>query len=292
MRQTSMSRQNISRRRGQHRTLLLAAIVSPVGWNLVEASASADGAQPAVFECRGTETGKIEGYVAEQQLLLDCEGEQCKTYFGNERFRSHRDKDGVVGSSAPHYFKFSPKDGKVQGVSSDPYNYFIGTCKRAKSVEDTLSKIGKGGAPSDARLDFSELSKQPAIQGEMSLHCRWMKTATLDAQGGASPTGEVQDGGGSPLNFLVLGGKLTIPTTDGNAQLHLVGANRANGAMFFVESTPSGNVVLWSFYAVSDESRLFFKQNNYTGGTPGRVTAWNHMGLCKASGGNGRPISK
>lgn len=85
----------------------------------------------ALYNCAGKETGKIKGYVASPQLLLDCSGESCKAKFGLHSFTAKRAKDGTYYSFAPDYFEFDPVTGAAQGVSGEPFYYFTGTCKKS-----------------------------------------------------------------------------------------------------------------------------------------------------------------
>ena len=93
-----------------------------------------------LFDCEGTETGKVEGYSARIQLLLECWGDVCNVKLGFEEFTAQVAEDGrlvTVGrvelangqiASGPHYFEFDRTAGRVQGVSGAPYYYFVGAC--------------------------------------------------------------------------------------------------------------------------------------------------------------------
>jgi hypothetical protein len=84
----------------------------------------------SLFDCEGRETGKVKGWLAKRQLLLDCGVKQCKVKFGTEEFVATRQDDGRYADLGTHYFEFSPLTGEVQGVSDSPYYYFIGKCTK------------------------------------------------------------------------------------------------------------------------------------------------------------------
>jgi hypothetical protein len=129
----------------------------------------------------------------------------------------------------------------------------------------------------------------------MTVSCQWGRSAVLDAKEG-SIKGEVlaNSEGGPPFQLTVIDRRLVLVAKDGGEKLSLVGRNVANGAMFFVETTPVGNVVLWSFYYLAGGKLLFMKQNNYTmaGAASDQVSAWNHAGYCTATGGNGKALTR
>ena len=82
-----------------------------------------------LFNCEGKETGKIKGFIAKEQLLLDCTGDTCTTKLGNNKFEAKKTEDGKYYSFAPSYFEFDPISGEAQGVAGEPYYYFTGICK-------------------------------------------------------------------------------------------------------------------------------------------------------------------
>jgi hypothetical protein len=81
----------------------------------------------SLFDCEGKETGKVEGFVAKEQLLMACAGKECQAQFGIEKFEAVRDEDGRY-SGLSHYFDFDPGLGTVQGIVGAPYHYFTGKC--------------------------------------------------------------------------------------------------------------------------------------------------------------------
>ena len=87
-----------------------------------------------LYDWTGKETGKIEGFVANQQLLIECYefSDECTVKFGGNKFKASLNKHGVFNDTMtkPDYFKFNTKTGEVQGVTGEPYYYFIGTCKK------------------------------------------------------------------------------------------------------------------------------------------------------------------
>ena len=112
-----------------------------------------------LFECEGNETGKVKGYVAKEQLLIECFNDsyncdkdryekncRCSIKFGLHKFEGVKNEDGSFSSSytmtglpgernlrledTPSYFKFDPQTGYVQGVTLPPWYYFIGKCKK------------------------------------------------------------------------------------------------------------------------------------------------------------------
>lgn len=84
-----------------------------------------------LFNCTGKETGKVKGFVAKEQLLLNCVGDSCTATFGYHKFEAKLAKDGTFYAFAPSYFQFDPNSSEAQGVSGEPYYYFTGTCKKA-----------------------------------------------------------------------------------------------------------------------------------------------------------------
>lgn len=85
----------------------------------------------SLFDCEGKETGKVEGWVATEQLLMTCFDKNCQVQFGVEKFTAVRNEDGRY-SGLTHYFEFDPGLGVVQGIAGSPYYYFTGNCVERK----------------------------------------------------------------------------------------------------------------------------------------------------------------
>jgi len=85
-----------------------------------------------LYDCFGKETGKIEGFISERQLLLECFdfSNKCSAKFFINSFDVTLDEQGMYTALGPNYFEFDPKTGKVQGVSQEHFHYFVGTCKK------------------------------------------------------------------------------------------------------------------------------------------------------------------
>lgn len=139
----------------------------------------------------------------------------------------------------------------------------------------------------------SARSETPApIQDRMTLTCTWAKSSFMEAGPEGIKT-ETDEGGGA-LTFSVIDGQLTVTGKAGGEKLRLFGSAPAANAMFFTEVTPIGNVVLWSFYRLTDRRVLFIKQNNYAPklDPDAGVHIYSHAGHCDVTGGNGRAITR
>lgn len=178
---------------------------------------------------------------------------------------------------------------------------FGGGHPRTKGTSPPVSAADQSASPGRAHaaelLDAGAASggvSAGAIQDQMTLRCRFGASAVLKAhknEVAGKVTREPQESS-QTLEFVVVDGRLVIVGPDGGEKLALVGRNVEKGAMFFLETTPVGNVVLWSFYPLSEGRVLWSKQNNYGLGRTAEdgVSAWNHVGYCDATGGNGRAI--
>jgi len=87
-----------------------------------------------LYDCTGKETGKDQGFVSKRQLLIECYGykRECSVKFDINEFKALQDKNGIFFDTITDadYFRFNEKTGEVQGVTHEPYHYFIGTCKK------------------------------------------------------------------------------------------------------------------------------------------------------------------
>ena len=94
----------------------------------------ADAGNISLYECEGTETGKIESFTAKRQLIIECynHSNNCSAKFFLNTFKVTLGKNGKYTDTAegPDYFKFDPKTGKTQGVTQDQFHYFTGTCTK------------------------------------------------------------------------------------------------------------------------------------------------------------------
>ena len=124
---------------------LVVSVVAGRGAGMFRTATSSQGGAPvnstptarpalagiSLFDCEGKETGKVEGWVAKEQLLLTCSDKNCQAQFGVEKFATVRDEDGRY-SGLTHYFEFDPALGVVQGITGSPYYYFTGKCVERK----------------------------------------------------------------------------------------------------------------------------------------------------------------
>jgi hypothetical protein len=104
---------------------------------------------------------------------------------------------------------------------------------------------------------------------------------------------EIDKGSGS-LIFSAVGGQLMVIGKAGGEKLTFLANVSVLGAMFFVEVTPMGIPILWSFYRLKDRRVLFIKQNNYAPkfSAVDGVHIYSHAGYCNVTGGNGRAITR
>jgi hypothetical protein len=86
-------------------------------------------AEMKLFDCSGKETGKVKGFVAKEQLLLDCFRSVCAATFGSNKFEAKVEEDGTYFAFGSNYFEFDPASGDTQGVVGEPFYYFVGKCK-------------------------------------------------------------------------------------------------------------------------------------------------------------------
>ena len=129
-----------------------------------------------LFECEGSETGKIKGWMAKEELLLDCQGERCDVRFGIEEFTADIGEDGEYLAFAPHYFEFDPETGEAQGVVGAPYYYFVGMCRE---VEATLGLPADSAATASDAIGTFTLYRSSVVAPDLSIH-----VATFDASDG------------------------------------------------------------------------------------------------------------
>lgn len=89
-----------------------------------------------LYDCVGEETGKTEGFESKRQLLIECYEllNKCTAKFFLNEFNVNLQKSGKYTDTVegPDYFKFDPISGAVQGVTQEPYHYFMGVCTKRK----------------------------------------------------------------------------------------------------------------------------------------------------------------
>jgi hypothetical protein len=172
----------------------------------------------------------------------------------------------------------------------------LGTSVRGGFAEEPRRSPSSGTKPTAPRPSAPPRAPTPVppIQDEMTLTCAWAASTLLETKNGSFQGETMKAKPQDSLQFVVVDEQLVlVAKTGGGEKLHLIGKSIDGAAMFFIERTPFGNIVLWSFHSAGEGTILFMKQNNYgnPASDPG-VVIWSHAGYCKARGGNGRALSR